>query len=374
MNCREVQPLLVAYLDGEVTPSEQELVQAHLAECEDCREEVALLTVLQQQVRRTLRGEVEEAAPSPEVWEQLQARLTREEGGPMKRVHQFFTGAQAVAGVAVILLLALVAVLVLSPDRRASTAASQIPNAGAADTVPAAPPAPAVDAAAPAPASAGEPSGAEETDSPDAQPPTGDNRGAGPEMRTVAGLRYLVWPGTQCGQDHPVEPMPTPNEEELQEQLEQFHAQEQPITLEEAQALPFGVPAWAPEGFELKTMRDVGTMVFLTWKDSYQQSISFIAVPFEPNGMPMPQRGPIPVVEGAVQEVEVNGRPAALLLGICNMSGVNGGGLGFWDDRDTYAHMNWTSTTRPFSYSLSKHANEISVSAEDLIQMAESVP
>jgi len=37
MKCHQVSALLVAYLDGEVTPSERILIEAHLAGCDTCR-------------------------------------------------------------------------------------------------------------------------------------------------------------------------------------------------------------------------------------------------------------------------------------------------------------------------------------------------
>ncbi len=39
MNCEQVQSLVVSYLDGEVTPSERILIQAHLSGCTVCQQE-----------------------------------------------------------------------------------------------------------------------------------------------------------------------------------------------------------------------------------------------------------------------------------------------------------------------------------------------
>jgi anti-sigma factor ChrR (cupin superfamily) len=78
MKCREVNELLVAYLDGEVTPSEQTLIQAHLAGCDVCRKELAALSATQSRVSRSLQVRAAQAAPSPQAWSRLQARLAKE--------------------------------------------------------------------------------------------------------------------------------------------------------------------------------------------------------------------------------------------------------------------------------------------------------
>jgi len=76
MKCQEVNELLVAYLDGEVTPSERTLIQAHLAGCDACQEELAVLSALQSRVSQFLQIRVAQAAPSPQAWSRLQERLT----------------------------------------------------------------------------------------------------------------------------------------------------------------------------------------------------------------------------------------------------------------------------------------------------------
>ena len=78
MNCREVNGLLVAYLDGEVTSSERMLIEAHLAGCDSCRKELAELLAAQNRVSRALQIRAAQAAPSPQAWSRLQARLAEE--------------------------------------------------------------------------------------------------------------------------------------------------------------------------------------------------------------------------------------------------------------------------------------------------------
>lgn len=78
MKCQEVKRLLIAYLDNEVTPSERTLIRAHLAGCDICQEELAALSALQSRVSQFLQVRAAQAAPSPQAWSRLQARLAGE--------------------------------------------------------------------------------------------------------------------------------------------------------------------------------------------------------------------------------------------------------------------------------------------------------
>ena len=75
MNCKAIVGLLVAYMDKEVTPEEQEQIQAHLAACPRCREELMALTATRDELRQALRLKAAEVAPSPQAWARLQQRL-----------------------------------------------------------------------------------------------------------------------------------------------------------------------------------------------------------------------------------------------------------------------------------------------------------
>ena len=78
MKCYEVNELLIAYLDNEVTPSERTLIRAHLAGCAICQEELAALSALQSRVSQFLHVRATQAVPSPQAWSRLQARLAGE--------------------------------------------------------------------------------------------------------------------------------------------------------------------------------------------------------------------------------------------------------------------------------------------------------
>jgi len=78
MKCQEVNELLVAYLDGEVIPSERKMIEAHLVECAFCEKEMDCLATTQRRLSRSLQAVAADAAPSPQAWSRLQARLAKE--------------------------------------------------------------------------------------------------------------------------------------------------------------------------------------------------------------------------------------------------------------------------------------------------------
>lgn len=82
MKCEQIQSLLLAYLDGEVTPSERTLIQAHLSGCTDCQQEFALLSTARGRVRSTLQRRASQAVPSRDAWNRLEARLMEEAAQP----------------------------------------------------------------------------------------------------------------------------------------------------------------------------------------------------------------------------------------------------------------------------------------------------
>jgi anti-sigma factor RsiW len=76
MNCGQVKALLLAYLDGEVTPSERVLIQTHLSGCTVCQQELNLLSTARSQIRSALQRRAIQAVPSREAWSRLEASLT----------------------------------------------------------------------------------------------------------------------------------------------------------------------------------------------------------------------------------------------------------------------------------------------------------
>lgn len=75
MNCHEVLPRIYAYLDEEISPSEKKLIQAHLATCQSCQQELESLNHLQNMIRQQLKGRAAQAVPSSQAWSLVQAAL-----------------------------------------------------------------------------------------------------------------------------------------------------------------------------------------------------------------------------------------------------------------------------------------------------------
>ena len=79
MKCEQIQSLLVPYLDGEVTPSERTLIQAHLSNCTICQQELTLLSMARSRVRSMLQRRTVHAVPPTEAWSRLEAKLSEAE-------------------------------------------------------------------------------------------------------------------------------------------------------------------------------------------------------------------------------------------------------------------------------------------------------
>jgi anti-sigma factor RsiW len=75
MKCRYVHSQLEIYLDREIPPAERRRLQAHLAQCIDCRRELDELDALQSQIRNSLRLLVGRALPASDAWERIQASI-----------------------------------------------------------------------------------------------------------------------------------------------------------------------------------------------------------------------------------------------------------------------------------------------------------
>ena len=86
-SCRAMRDLLGVYVVGAIDPAERNLVDVHLADCDDCREELAGLAVLPSLLRRVDfadaermasagREDARDAQPSPEVLTRLLADVS----------------------------------------------------------------------------------------------------------------------------------------------------------------------------------------------------------------------------------------------------------------------------------------------------------
>jgi anti-sigma factor RsiW len=75
MNCREAREWLPHYLNDELSASERELVQTHLARCEGCFDELRAMGATQRLVRTGLHVATKHVAPSAQAWSKLREVL-----------------------------------------------------------------------------------------------------------------------------------------------------------------------------------------------------------------------------------------------------------------------------------------------------------
>ena len=81
MNCEQIQPLLNRFHDGELTPAEASLVEAHLGTCAACHAELVKLRELSE-----LTAALSEPEPPGDLWERVTAELPRVQPSRMRAV------------------------------------------------------------------------------------------------------------------------------------------------------------------------------------------------------------------------------------------------------------------------------------------------
>ncbi|MCK4580605.1 MAG: zf-HC2 domain-containing protein, partial [Dehalococcoidia bacterium] len=79
MDCKDINELFAAYLDGEVTLEEREQIEAHLLTCSRCREELEALAATQENLRQALKVTAAGVSPSPRAWAEIRRRLEAEQ-------------------------------------------------------------------------------------------------------------------------------------------------------------------------------------------------------------------------------------------------------------------------------------------------------
>lgn len=78
MNCEDYRELLVALQDGELTPSEEQMVRSHLEQCESCRKELEEI--------REFSGEIRGAtAPFRDATQRIQSKMSAKTLSPERR-------------------------------------------------------------------------------------------------------------------------------------------------------------------------------------------------------------------------------------------------------------------------------------------------
>ena len=78
MNHDEILGMMAAYLDDELPGSERKLLEGHVAGCATCRAELAAMSALQRQVRKTLKNRAEMAEAPAGGWAASEGRLPRQ--------------------------------------------------------------------------------------------------------------------------------------------------------------------------------------------------------------------------------------------------------------------------------------------------------
>ncbi len=74
MTCRELFELLMDYLEGALPPPQVELVEAHIADCDDCRSYIGAYREARDLVARTIRAEQPPDPPEELVQAILESR------------------------------------------------------------------------------------------------------------------------------------------------------------------------------------------------------------------------------------------------------------------------------------------------------------
>ncbi len=75
MKCRYAVSQLEIYLNREIPPAERRRLQAHLAICPDCRQELDELDALQSLIRASLRRLAARAFPTSGAWDRIQESI-----------------------------------------------------------------------------------------------------------------------------------------------------------------------------------------------------------------------------------------------------------------------------------------------------------
>ena len=105
-SCREIRQALGVYVLGAIDPAERAQVDAHLAECPDCREELASLAGLPALLRKVPMAEAERLAATdpeadPEVPSEAMLHSLMSHTARVRRIHRW-RGLAAAAAVAVL--------------------------------------------------------------------------------------------------------------------------------------------------------------------------------------------------------------------------------------------------------------------------------
>ncbi len=138
MNCKDVDKLIIDFLDGNLTDDEKASVEKHLASCPYHKEEIAILASTQDNLRAALKLRVASYSAKPDAWERLKRRIVEEErvkalkpglmdsilgairnfgrSRPVVRRLNWETGLVALLVISITVILSVIAPLIVGPD------------------------------------------------------------------------------------------------------------------------------------------------------------------------------------------------------------------------------------------------------------------
>jgi hypothetical protein len=115
IDCKKIEGLLAAYIDGEVTPEEKELIERHITDCRKCSDELVSMTRVRDGLRTIFKARTSELDLPPRTWEKLQGRIMAEAKpsfweklGELVPKSTAWRAALSTAAVAIIIILAVV--------------------------------------------------------------------------------------------------------------------------------------------------------------------------------------------------------------------------------------------------------------------------
>lgn len=128
MTCKEMKLFeqdLVAMLDGEIDPSRRTAIEAHLANCADCRARGA-------EIEKTLAAvdSLPAAKPAPDLVQRFSERFEREQDGVMAGILAWLARPRVLVGATLAACLLVLSLVVMRPGGAPGSDAAELAIAG----------------------------------------------------------------------------------------------------------------------------------------------------------------------------------------------------------------------------------------------------
>lgn len=78
MKCEDINKLLAAYIDGQVTDQERVQIQAHVDTCDRCKQDLAAFAEIQKKLVIVLTAKADRVEPSADSWNRLRQQIVPE--------------------------------------------------------------------------------------------------------------------------------------------------------------------------------------------------------------------------------------------------------------------------------------------------------